>query len=79
MLFFDPRDVFTQLQHTRELRQLQASKTHYQKEIKKETAELEQLKSNPAAVEKYAREKYLMKRDDEDLFIIQEKPDASNN
>jgi hypothetical protein len=79
MLFFDPRDVFTQLQHNRELRQLQISKTHYQKEIAKETAELEQLKSNPAAVEKYAREKYLMKRDDEDLFIIQEKPDAANN
>ena len=34
--------------------------------------ELEQLKTNPALLEKYAREKYLMKRDNEDLFLIRE-------
>ena len=34
--------------------------------------ELEQLKSDPATLEKYAREKYHMKKDNEDLFIIPE-------
>ena len=34
---------------------------------------------NPAALEKYAREKYLMKRDDEELFIIQQKPEKAKN
>ena len=72
MLFFDPRDVFTQWQHNRELKTLQASRTWYQKEIAKENAESEQLKSNPATIEKYAREKYLMKRENEDLFIVPE-------
>ncbi len=76
MLFFDPRDIFTQLEHTRELKQLEVSKSHYQKEIAKETFELEQLKTNPAILEKYAREKYMMKRDNEDLFIISEKHDV---
>jgi cell division protein FtsB len=76
MLFFDPRDVFTQLQHKSELDQLQASKAWYQKEIAKESVEAEQLKTNPATIEKYAREKYLMKRDNEDLFVISEKPDV---
>lgn len=79
MLFFDPRDLFTQLRHTRELKTLKASKTYYQKEIAKESHELEQLKTNPAVLEKYAREKYLMKRDNEDLFLIPEKPDSDNN
>ena len=32
--------------------------------------ELSQLKTNPGTLEKYAREKYLMKKDNEDLFII---------
>jgi cell division protein DivIC len=31
------------------------------------------LKSNPETIEKYAREKYLMKRDNEDVFLIREK------
>lgn len=78
MLFFDPRDVYTQVQRTKELNELKASKDFYQKEIAKETAELEQLKTNPATLEKYAREKYLMKKENEDLFIVKEKDDSSN-
>ena len=35
-----------------------------------ERKELNQLQTNPAILEKYAREKYYMKRDNEDLFII---------
>lgn len=79
MLFFDPRDVFSQLEHTRELNDLKASKSHYQQEITKETAELERLKTNPATLEKYAREKYLMKRDNEDLFLVSENPVIVHN
>ena len=74
MIFFDPRDIFTQMEHHRELKQLETSKSYYQKEISNETSELEQLKTNPAILEKYAREKYMMKRDNEDLFIISENP-----
>lgn len=79
MLFFDPRDIYTQIQHTRELKNLKISKAYYQTEISKEQAELEQLKTNPEVVEKYAREKYLMKRDNEDLFLIPENPDLNSN
>ena len=78
ILFFDPRDVFTQMEHRRELRELQVSKAWYEKEISKESVEAQQLKSNPATIEKYAREKYLMKRDNEDIFIVSEKPDEKN-
>lgn len=78
ILFFDPRDVFTQMEHRRELKELQISKAWYQKEIAKESVEAEQLKTNPALIEKYARENYLMKRENEDIFIIPEKPDVKN-
>ena len=79
MLFFDPRDFYSQLEHTRELNNLKESKSYYQKEINKESAELELLKTNPATLEKYAREIYLMKKENEDLFLIPENYDTQDN
>ena len=72
MLFFDKNDVFTQSNRKTQLRDLQESKQYYTDRITTERKELEELKSNPGTLEKYAREKYLMKRDNEDLYIIPE-------
>ena len=72
MLFFDERDLFTMRHHRQELKALQQSKKYYTDQINKEKSELESLKNNPATLEKYAREKYYMKRDNEDLFLIPE-------
>lgn len=79
MLFFDKNDVFTRSARNRQLKDLQESKQYYVDRIASERKELEQLKSNPGTLEKYAREKYLMKRDNEDLFIIPETPAHPNN
>ena len=70
MLFFDERDIFTMNHHRQELRDLQKSEKYYTEQINKEKTELENLKNSPATLEKYAREKYFMKRDNEDLFLI---------
>ena len=72
MLFFDKNDVFTQSARNRQLKDLQESNQYYTDRIATERKELEQLKSNPGTLEKYAREKYFMKRDNEDLFLIPE-------
>ncbi len=72
MLFFDRNDVFTQAERKKELRGLQESKQYFTEEIARERKVSEELKSNPATIEKYAREKYLMKRDNEDIFLIEE-------
>lgn len=79
ILFLDKNDLFTQSARVKELRDLHKSKLYYQTQISAETKELELLKSNPATLEKYAREKYMMKRDNEDLFIISEDPDIKKN
>lgn len=79
IFFLDKNDLFTQMSRTRELKELQQSREYFTTRIESERKELEQLKSNPAILEKYAREKYLMKRDNEDLFIIPEKPDPKKN
>lgn len=72
MLFFDVKDVVSQMDRRNELGDLQKSKQYYIEQIAEERKSLEELKSNPAVIEKYAREKYLMKRDNEDVFIIQQ-------
>ncbi len=79
MLFLDKNDMFTQVDRNKELKKLQQSKQHYTTQIATEQKELQALKTNPATLEKYAREKYLMKRDNEELFIISEKPDKAKN
>jgi cell division protein FtsB len=71
MLFFDDRDIITtHFRYNQELRQLEKSKLYYEEQIKNTRAELDQLRSNTGTIEKYAREKYNMKRDNEDLFIM---------
>lgn len=72
MLFFDQRDYFQQRDRQKELNKLEAKKRYYVQEIEKTRKELEDLQNNPAALEKFAREHYLMKKDGEDIYIIED-------
>lgn len=72
IFFFDKNDLFTQISRTKQLKDLKESKQYYTNSISAEQKELDKLRSNTDALEKYAREKYLMKRDNEDLFLIPE-------
>ncbi len=71
MLFFDRNDFFQQQQRRTELKQLKEGKQYFQEQIEQEQQLADELKNNPASIEKFAREKYLMKKDNEDLFLIQ--------
>lgn len=70
MLFFDRNDLPLQMKRMQQLNQLQESEQAMTQKIKDTKQELELLKTNPETLEKYAREKYLMKKDNEDLFIV---------
>jgi cell division protein FtsB len=73
MVFFDSQDIITtHFKLRKELNQLEESRNYYLRQIEATKTELGQLKSDPATLEKYAREKYYMKKDNEDLFIISE-------
>ena len=81
MLFIDHNDIFMQLDRRRQLNDLLASKAYYEKQIEQTKKNLSELQNNPAALEKFAREKYLLKRDNEDIFVMpaaenQKKPDG---
>ena len=71
MLFFDRNDVLTQLERKRELAALRQSRQYFEQQIAEHRKFSKDLQFNASAIEKYAREKYLMKRENEDLFIIQ--------
>jgi cell division protein DivIC len=72
LCFFDQNNWFERLQNLREMKQLKADKAYYQQKIKEDSERLKELKTNDENLEKFAREQYLMKKDNEDLFVIVE-------
>src|SRR5690348_4328007 len=71
MLFFDPKDILSGIERRSKLNELQTSEQHLKQLISDSRQELQLLKNNAASIEKYAREKYMMKKDNEDLFIVE--------
>ncbi len=81
MLFLDN---YSYLEHrilNKKIDELNTNKQYYIDEIKKDSTNIKKL-NNPDQIEKYAREKYYMKRDSEDIYIIEfeeEMLDEENN
>ena len=70
MAFFDRNDIISQISYKKELRKLEADKQYYNEQIELNKKRTEELKGNSENLERYAREKYLMKKDDEEIFLI---------
>jgi len=70
MMFFDKQSYFYQQKLDNELKALENDTLFYSREIKAASEKLEELKGSKKAMEKLAREKYLMKKDNEDVFVI---------
>ena len=70
--FFDQNKLITQFQYRAELAKLKEEKNFYKEELITIQEDLYELQSNPITLEKFAREKYLMKKDNEELFVIVE-------
>jgi cell division protein FtsB len=70
MLFFDINDIFTQIKMYRELWRLEDEKKYYIQKIKEVEIERIEVMGNKKLVEKFAREKYLMKKPKEEIFVI---------
>ena len=79
MTFFDRNDLFSQYQYHEQLSKLKQERDFYQKETAKVAKDLDELTSNPQKLEKFAREKYLMKKANEDVFVIVKAKKDSDN
>jgi cell division protein FtsB len=74
MLFFDSNDFISQYEYRTEVAKLRSEKDFYAHETKLVKRDLLELNTKPATMEKFAREKYLMKKPNEEIFVIVEEP-----
>lgn len=70
LLLFDQNNIITQYTYRTQLNKLEEEKEYFNKEIEITRKELNELTQNPASLEKFAREKYFMKRDNEEVFVF---------
>ena len=73
MLFIDGNDLISQWRLASKYNDLLKEKEYYQEKIKEVELDREGLMSDDELLEKFARERYLMKKESEDLFVIVEK------
>ena len=72
IVFLDENSLIQRAQHKREISMLKSEIARYRKQYEEDTRKLKELMNNPEALEKIAREKYLMKKPNEDIFIFEE-------
>jgi len=70
LLLFDNNNLIDRYKQVKELRQLRHDKSYYQEKIKQDSRKLKELETDSKSLEKFAREQYLMKKKDEDIYLI---------
>lgn len=73
MIFLDSNDLINRYRLSAKLRTLENEREYYQEKIKEVEKDREELMGTSALLGKFAREKYLMKKPSEDIFIIEKK------
>jgi cell division protein FtsB len=70
MLFFDENNMLVQYNRRHELIGLQKKSNFYKREIANVEKQYQELTTSSESQEKFARENYMMKKDNEDVFVI---------
>ena len=70
MLFFDENSYLVHREFNKEIEELETAKTFYQKKIEEDKKTIKNLEDS-LQLERFAREKYLMKKENEDIYIIE--------
>ena len=73
IIFVDQYNIFSQFKTFKKLKKAQDQVEYYEKEIKEQQEVLDNLHRDSALMERIAREKYMMKRDNEVIYIIEAK------
>ena len=72
MLFLDANNIPNQLKTKVKLVRLENEKEYYEQKIEEVKQDREELLSDPELLEKFAREKYLMRKPKEDVYVLVE-------
>lgn len=70
LMFFDRNDFVSQYQSRKKLSDLRKEQQYYIDQISRNKKDMEELLGNPKNLERYAREQYRMKKDNEDIYVI---------
>ncbi len=70
MIFFDSNSILVHNELNNDINDLNNQKEYYKNEIERDNIELNQIKTD-SGLEKYAREKLFMKRENEEIFVIE--------
>ena len=70
MLFFDPNNLIERFSNIHKINQLQRDKQYYLERIEKDRQRMKELMTDEENLEKFAREQYLMKKENEDIYVI---------
>ncbi|MEI6275217.1 MAG: hypothetical protein WCP08_04470 [Prolixibacteraceae bacterium] len=73
MLFIDDNNIFFLRKNVNKLKDFRVEKAYFQEKIHNDSIHLQEMKDNARNLEKFAREEFLMKKKDEDIFLIIEK------
>ena len=68
--FVDQNSILSHIQNMDKINQLNEEIEVYEQKYEKDQAQLMEMNTSPKAVEKMARERYFMKKDDEDIFVL---------
>ena len=75
MLFLDNYSYIESRVLNKQINELENNRDYYKTEISTDQKKIKELK-NPDNIEKYAREKYFMKKDSEDIYIVEYEEDS---
>jgi cell division protein FtsB len=70
IILLDSNNLLARIKDLRELKSLRNDREYYSKKIESERIKLRELKTDNRNLEKFAREQYLMKKPDEDLYVV---------
>ena len=70
MIFFDTNSALMHFELNQKIKKLESQKNYYKEEIKKDKASINEIESD-SGIEKYAREKLFMKKENEEIFLIE--------
>ncbi|TAE71654.1 MAG: septum formation initiator family protein [Bacteroidetes bacterium] len=78
MLFFDANDWITQYNRQKRLQKMEEEINFYKKRTEEVKADFRDLKNNSEVLERFAREKYYLKKPKEEVFILTEEQKLKN-
>jgi len=73
IVFFDTNNLIFQYRLHREYLRLQRENKHLTQEITRDSLSTVKLKNDPEYLERFARERYMMKKENEVIYIVPEK------